>query len=122
MDHAWNLTAVLCLDRQAVAAVSLGDDSILQVGAGAAAYHGRELGADAVIGLGYGSPDLTQRGAGIVRDLIFRENTAADLCSQGCQRLQLPEHLIQRIIGKFIIFPAGIGLHPVRGLQQLAHA
>ena len=121
MNHAGNLVFVFRFYRDAVTAVSLGDHCVLQIGAGTAVYHGDQLGADLVVGLHHGTADLTKGGAGIVCDLILREDAAADFCGQRSQRLQFPEHLIQGVIRHLIIFPAGVSFHPAAGLQQLAH-
>ena len=54
MDHARHLAAVFRLHGQTVAAVALGDHRLLEIGAGAAVYHGIKLGPDLVIGLSHG--------------------------------------------------------------------
>ena len=66
MDHARNLSAVLCFDRDTVASVSHGDNRILQVGAGGAFYHRLELSVDLVVDLTHGAADLEQCRTGIV--------------------------------------------------------
>ena len=42
-----------------------------------------------VVDLVHGAPDLKERAAGVVADLVFFRDTAADLCAKRRQRLQL---------------------------------
>ena len=121
MDHARHLTAVFRLHGKTVAAVALGDHRLLEIGAGAAVYHGIKLGSDLVIGLGHGPADLAQAGAGVVRDLILGENAAAYGAGHGGKGLQLPKHLIQGIVRDLLVGFPGVGFYPAAGLQQLAH-
>ena len=63
------------------------------------------------MGLFHAAPDLTQLRAGIIGQFIFCHNTAVNFIGQGCQRLQVTEHLIQRIIRSLVIvrFSTGSG-------------
>ena len=51
MYHAGNLSLVLCLYGDTVATVSHGNHCVLQVGSGTAAYIGRKLAVDFIIGI-----------------------------------------------------------------------
>ena len=112
MDHAGHLVFVFRLDGDTVAAVAHGDNGVLQVGAGAAVYHAGQLVVDPLAGVLDGTADLAQGGAGVVADLILRENTAADFRRKRSQRLQGVEQIIQRIPGNIAVFPAAVSLYP----------
>ena len=49
MYHARHLIFIFCFYRDTVAAVAHGDDSVLQVGAGAAVYDAAQLAMDTVV-------------------------------------------------------------------------
>ena len=71
MYHAGNLSLVLCLYGDTVATVSHGNHCVLQVGSGTAAYIGRKLAVDFIIGIFHGSAHLFQSCTGVVSNFFF---------------------------------------------------
>ena len=78
MNHAGNLPAVLCLDRNTVTAIAHSNHRILEIGAHRAIHHRSELGMYLVVGMAHRAAELKQRRAGVVAQFIFRDDTAAD--------------------------------------------
>src|SRR5699024_6670259 len=122
MDHTGNLPFVFRLDGDAVASVAHGDHGILQIGAGASADQAGELGVNAVVGDLHVPAHAAQSGTGVVADLIFRKNAAADLPGQGSERSQVLEHGVQRIGGSVAAFLPSVGLHSGGVLQKTAYS
>ena len=79
MYHTRNLSFVFCLDRNAVASVSHGNNGILQIIAGTSVYKRGELCMDPISGNLHVSSNLAEVAACIITDLIFRENASSDL-------------------------------------------
>ena len=71
MYHTRNLSFVFCLDRNAVASVSHGNNRILQIIAGTSIYKRGELCMDPVSGNLHVSSNLAEVAACIITDLIF---------------------------------------------------
>ena len=76
---------------------------------------------DLVAGRTDGPPDLFQRRAGVIADLIFRDNTSADLCGERCQRFQGIEKNIQGIPGGIGIFMTAVGFDPGGVFQKTGY-
>lgn len=88
MDHARHLTAgSSALTGQAEAPVSLCDDGILQIRPGGTVDERVQLYTDAVVCLMNLAAHLAKSRAGIVGDLILRENAARDLGGKRRERL-----------------------------------
>ena len=122
MDHAGNLTAVFCLDGDTVTVASHGNNSVLQITAQRTIYQTGQSRVYPVINLIDGAADVLQRAAGIVVYLLLAQDTAADLCGDQSQRLQLFKINIQTVILVVSIFMTSIGLDAGSGLQKLADA
>ena len=118
MDHARNLAFMLCLYRNTVTAVSHGDDSILQIGAGTAVYNGIELAVDLVIGIFHGAAHLTKPGTRVVRNLLLGEDTAPYLSRQRGQGLKYLKHAVQGVGAFVLIFFSGVCLGTVCIFQK----
>ena len=67
---------------------------------------------DLVAGHTDGAPDLFQRRAGVIADLILRDNASADLRGERCQWFQGIEKNIQGIPGGIGIFMTAVGFDP----------
>ena len=108
MDHTGNLTSVFRLYRQTISAISHGDHRILQIRTGRSVYHGVQGIMHFVIHLAHGSANLQKCRAGIISHLIVSQNAAADLRSQGRNRIQKFKGFIQRITAGIISLPLSI--------------
>ena len=119
MNHAGHLAAVFGLDRDTVAAVSLGDDGVLQISPRGAIDHAGQGRMNLVVGRQNGAAYMVQGRAGVVAYLILRENTAADFAGELGTGLQRVKKWIE---GIRIFLPAlvltGILLRPGRCLQK----
>ena len=123
MDHARHLTAVLCLDRQAEAPVSLCDDGILQIRPGGTVDERVQLYTDVVVCLMNLTAHLAKSRTCIVGDLILRENAARDLGGKRRERLQAGKHGFQgifRCIFGFVSCASGPGFDTQRRLKKTA--
>ena len=122
MDHARNLTAVFCFDRNTVTVASHGNNSVLQITAQRTIYQTGQSRVYPVVNLIDGAANMLQRAAGIVADLLLAQDTAADLCGYQSQGLQLFKINIQTVILVVSIFMAPIGFDAGGGFQKLADA
>jgi len=120
VDHTWNLSLIFCFDRNTVAAVSHGDDGVLQIIAGTAVDKSGELRMDSISGDLHVSTDLTEAAAGIIADLIFGKDTSADFCGKRCQWFQCLKHSVQRVRERISALASGIGFDTVGIFQQTA--
>ena len=110
MDHTVDLSLILRLDRYTVAVVPHGNHGILQVSAVGSRQHGVKLGVYLFICLQHGAADAFQSRAGIVGDLVFRQNAAVDFVCHLGQRGQLLKVFGQAVIRRVLSVFFSVGL------------
>ena len=120
MYHPRNLSFVFCLDRNAVASVSHGNNGILQIIAGTSVYKRGELCMDPVSGNLHVSSNLAEVAACIITDLIFWEDASADLCCKRSQWFQCLEHPVQRVRERITALTSGISFDTIGVLKKAA--
>ena len=118
VHHPLHLPLVLGLDRNTVAVVAHGHHRVLQIRPAGTADHGRQLGMNAVVRDRHAAADLFQGRAGIVGNLLLRQNAPADLIGKRRQRLQTLEILIQRIGRRILPLLAPVTLDAVDVFQK----
>ena len=107
MDHTRHLGAVFGADRDTVTAVTLGDQCVLKILSRRSVDDLRKLGMDPLLGQMDLPADPAKLGGGVVRDLFFGEDAAADLTAQGYKRIDAAEHICQRILREVLFFDVG---------------